>query len=105
MKSPIPNGFRAKRIHAGIAPATRRLGRAILVLALALSGALLPAIGAIAQQGGGSAATQQGVPGTPAPERIQPWGLPPPPPGVGPVCRFLCKPSTHSELKPSTILI
>lgn len=28
------------------------------------------------------------LPGTPEPERVQPWGLPPPPPGIGPVSLF-----------------
>jgi gluconolactonase len=81
-------GFRAQRTRAGIAPTTRGLGKAVLVLLLTLSGALLFASDATAQQGGGSAATQVAVPGRPAPERIQPWGLPPPPPDVGPVSLF-----------------
>jgi gluconolactonase len=29
-----------------------------------------------------------GLAGPPAPERVQPWGLPPPPPGIGPVSLF-----------------
>ena len=55
-------------------------------LALAFAGALTSVSVASAQApaSGDTAA----LPGTPAPEHIQPWGLPPPPPGIGPVSLF-----------------
>ena len=45
-------------------------------------------LGAIFAAGAVSAQTAVTPPGALAPEAIQPWGLPPPPPGVGPVELF-----------------
>src|ERR1700683_4159118 len=64
---------------------TSRLTKAAYVLSFALSGAALTSGPALAQTPAqGSAAME----GTPSGEHIQPWGLPPPPPGIGPVSLF-----------------
>ena len=62
-----------------------RLTSAACALSLAFCGSLVTVHTASAQA--------QSVPppplaGPPSPEQVQPWGLPPPPPGIGPVSLF-----------------
>src|SRR5689334_19081425 len=54
---------------------------AVLVLSLAFCGSTAT-IHAV------SAQPQSVLAGPPSPEQVQPWGLPPPPPGIGPVSLF-----------------
>jgi gluconolactonase len=53
-----------------------------------LRGILHTCLGLLFAVGAASAQTSVTPPGALAPEAIQPWGLPPPPPGVGPVELF-----------------
>src|SRR3569832_245843 len=64
---------------------TMKLASAVRILALVL--------GCSAAAGSTASAQAQSVPATPlagppSPEQVQPWGLPPPPPGIGPVTLF-----------------
>jgi len=62
---------------------------AAYALSIALSALLISAGAAPAQNTTPAPASGGvGLPGGPAPERVQPWGLPPPPPGIGPVSLF-----------------
>jgi gluconolactonase len=66
-----------------------RLNKATYALSIAFSGALVVAGAASAQAPTATPAPESAaLAGTPAAERIQPWGLPPPPPGIGPVSLF-----------------
>jgi gluconolactonase len=68
---------------------TLRLRKATYALSIAFSSALLSVGAASAQTPTAAPATgSAALAGTPAAERIQPWGLPPPPPGIGPVSLF-----------------
>jgi gluconolactonase len=68
---------------------TLRLRKATYALALAFSGILMSAGIASAQNQNAAPGDRNGTSsGAPAPERVQPWGLPPLPPGVGPVSLF-----------------
>ena len=64
---------------------TLRLRKVLCALSLAFSGALALAGTTSAQT---PASGDAPLPGTPAQEHIQPWGLPPPPPGIGPIALF-----------------
>ena len=68
---------------------TRRLTDIACGLALALAGVLVTAPTASAQtQTQAQSTPQPPLAGPPSPEQVQPWGLPPPPPGIGPVSLF-----------------
>ena len=61
-----------------------KLKGACHALSLAIAGTLVSFGAAYAQ----TPASSTPMAGAPAPEHVQPWGLPPPPPGIGPVSLF-----------------
>jgi gluconolactonase len=68
---------------------TLTLRATAVALSLGFSGALVSTSGASAQAPTtASSPGDAALVGAPAPERIQPWGLPPPPSGIGPVSLF-----------------
>jgi hypothetical protein len=68
---------------------TLTLRKAFYAISITFSGALVGAGAASAQAPTATPAPESAaLAGTPAAERIQPWGLPPPPPGIGPVSLF-----------------
>ena len=70
---------------------TLKLRDIIYAFSLAMTGTLAATCGAAAQAQAPAAApgpTAATLPGTPTGEQIQPWGLPPPPSGIGPVSLF-----------------
>ena len=66
---------------------TSRLTKAAHALSLALPLVLGTAAATFAQNAA-PAPDNGALAGPPTPERVQPWGLPPPPPGIGPVSLF-----------------
>ena len=64
---------------------TTKLASAVCALSLVLSGSA-----ATLQSASAQAPTVPAPPlaGPPSPEQVQPWGVPPPPPGIGPVTLF-----------------
>ena len=76
---------------------TTKLASAVCALSLVFCGSAATVHTASAQA--------QSVPapplaGPPSPEQVQPWGLPPPPPGIGPVTLF-ADVHDHAKLVPA----
>jgi gluconolactonase len=64
---------------------TRKLARAVCALSLVFCGSAATVHTASAQA---PSVPAPPLAGPPSPEQVQPWGVPPPPPGIGPVTLF-----------------